>query len=221
VTETNNTPDASTSLAPINPLDARIAETFAKTPPYLPDGRQNPEYWRTYNQHMAGDLIRGRAEGLDYAVGPEGQAQSPVPAHRSGYQLEGLAIYDGETRDIVDSFLARVHPSGIWGQAETKDALRWALTTDDLTPKACRDWAIARGLSDAHIASALPWIEKAGGRALAAPARRTAPPVPAATPDYKAQRRAEIQAVMYDANGKQSALYWKNEALQAEYRSLL
>lgn len=44
---------------------------------------------------------------------------------------------------------------------------------------------------------------------------------PLGTADLRSSgRRAEIEAKMYDSRGNPDAAYWKNEALQLEYRSL-
>ncbi len=166
-----NTP--STSLAPGPAADKATIEQMMGDPgsAYWSRGELHPDVAKlvglptgeAIRAHYA-DLVRGELAGADSPVGPAHETDIDTPRDAGGYDLQGLAIYSGEDRDIVDSFAAVALQSGI-GQEKFFDAVQWALN-QPVKPDAMQfhRWAAARGWGDVKIRAAIDWFAKEAKR---------------------------------------------------------
>jgi hypothetical protein len=191
-------------------------------------GKMSPDLVQTHYRN----LIRGEQHGANGPVGPAYEIDPDHPMHEGGYDISaapGARSMTAASRELVDLFLPVAFKAGL-GQRKVAEAIGFVLTAAvdadvGRSRQQFTDFARGRGWSEKAIEVCLSF-DAAIGRALAETgalphrvAAASPPPVP--TKITAAKRRAEIEALMFAANGKPNPAYWSNDALQSEYRELV
>ncbi len=170
-------------------------------------------------------LIRGELAGASGPVGVGWEVDRDHPLDASGYVISGApgaGTMTSYQRQLVDAFMPFAFQGGL-GQKKFAEAVGYVLTEAHVSVQGFTDYARARGWSDGHIKACLDFDKALSDFAAANGAGAPKPAAAAAAPAPKvpaAERRAQIEALMYTAGGKPNPNYFGNEALQAEYREL-
>jgi hypothetical protein len=174
-----------------------------------------------FQQHYQ-DLIRGELAGATDAVGVAFAPDYDQPLHVGAYDIAsmpGAGALNAQGRDLIDRFLPVAFEAGL-GQAKVALAVGYVLTGQG-TPEEFTQIAHGKGWSPQAIGVCLKFYNSLiSGKGASAPARNDAGRfAPAPTRSAIAQRKAEIEALMY-VDGMPSRSYFSGP-LQAEYRKLL
>jgi hypothetical protein len=206
-------PGSKSSLAPAAfNAGAAILTTLATDP---------AQYWGDAGKQQAlQDLIRGEQAGANGPIGPAFQVDLDLPVHAAGYDISAAPCarsIGAEDRTIIDEFAPIAFAGGL-GQRKFAEAIGYALTSLNPSRNDFEQFAIARGWSDQHIATAFGFYDRKTSGRLPAPV--VAAPAAVAPNKSREDRKREIESMMY-IRGQANPAYFSDPKIQAEYRDLL